>query len=90
MLGSTEGMVLLKNAGTLPLTAHGKKIAFIGPHANSTQKLMSAPGCKWQIFCKQNIRKRCCPIQKLMEQTLDRPRDHNDREHALASTGCNA
>jgi beta-glucosidase-like glycosyl hydrolase len=43
---ATESIVLLKNSGAaLPLTATSdKKFAFIGPHANSTQKLMSAPG----------------------------------------------
>lgn len=45
---ATESIVLLKNLeAALPL-AHARggkqKFAFIGPHANSTQKLMSAPG----------------------------------------------
>ena len=42
---ATESIVLLKNTGAvLPLTAVGKKFAFIGPHANSTQHLMGSPG----------------------------------------------
>lgn len=45
---ATESIVLLKNSRSiLPLTSAGagkQKFAFIGPHANSTQKLMSAPG----------------------------------------------
>ncbi len=45
---ATESIVLLKNIdAALPLTQPGngkQKFAFIGPHANSTQKLMSAPG----------------------------------------------
>lgn len=42
---ATESIVLLKNVDALPFTSPGKtRFAFIGPHANSTQKLMSAPG----------------------------------------------
>ena len=40
-----KGTVLLKNDGILPLTeaAKGLKIAFIGPQANYTQDMLSAP-----------------------------------------------
>jgi len=39
---ATKGSVLLKNDGVLPL-GKGKKLAFIGPLANATQDMLSAP-----------------------------------------------
>jgi len=45
LLAAEQGMVLLKNDGILPLTTAGKglKVAFIGPQANYTQLMLSAP-----------------------------------------------
>eukprot|EP01052_Picozoa_sp_SAG31_P038508 SAG31_NODE_5161_length_2706_cov_2.869582_3_plen_465_part_00 len=39
---ATKGSVLLKNDGILPLTP-ATKLAFVGPHINSTQDMLSAP-----------------------------------------------
>ncbi|KAJ7432351.1 glycoside hydrolase family 3 protein [Mycena latifolia] len=36
---AVEGVVLLKNDGTLPLSASVKKLAFIGPYANATTQM---------------------------------------------------
>ena len=43
---ATKGSVLLKNDGVLPLSGGAKpaaKLAFIGPLANATQDMLSAP-----------------------------------------------
>ena len=52
---ATKGSVLLKNDGVLPLSGGAKpaaKLAFIGPLANATQDMLSAPQCKIAILSR--------------------------------------